>query len=123
MVIFNNAFANGEIEVGISTTQEATETPEAVSSLMNFVPLIVIFAIFYFLIIRPQQKKVKEHEQMLSSIKKGDKVSMAGGLIGVVCKIDNTAMTLAIQIADGVEVKVLKSSVTEIINRSHNDKK
>ncbi len=124
MIFFNNAFADSvsEIEVSSELSDQIGAT-EGANSLINFVPLIVIFVIFYFFIIRPQQRKMKEHTKMLSSIKKGDKVATAGGLIGVVVKVDNVAEILTIQVAPEVEMKVLKSSVAEIMNRSHSDDK
>ncbi|MBQ4874519.1 MAG: preprotein translocase subunit YajC [Rickettsiaceae bacterium H1] len=123
MKFFAYAFAetSPEIDLGTGTTQNSSL--EVGSSLMNFFPLIVIFAIFYFLIIRPQQKKMKNHEKMLSSIKRGDKVSTAGGVIGVVTKVDNTDLILTVEVAENVQIKILKSSVAEIMNRSRNEKK
>ena len=123
MQFFTDAYAEttNEIEVGTGTTQQASQ-PEFTSSLMNFIPLIIIFVIFYLLIIRPQQKKVKAHEKMLSSIKRGDKVKTVGGLIGVIMKVDNKALILTIEIAENVEVKVSKSSIAEILTRTRDEK-
>ncbi len=78
-----------------------------------FVPLILMFVIFYFLLIRPQQKKAKLHKAMLSAIKKGDRVISAGGLHGVVTGITDDVVTM--EIAPKVRVKVSRSSVAGVL--------
>ncbi len=78
-------------------------------------PLIAMFAIFYFLLIRPQQKKQKEHDSMLSSLKEGNNVLTTGGLYGIVKKIKEDVVTL--QIADNVRVKVSRSSISSVKNK------
>jgi preprotein translocase subunit YajC len=80
-----------------------------------FVPLILMFAIFYFLLIRPQQKKAKQHKQMLSSVRKGDKVVSAGGLHGVVTGIADDVVT--VEIAPKVRVKISRGSISGILRR------
>lgn len=87
------------------------------ASIAGFAPLVFIFLIFYFLVIRPQQKKLREHNKLLDSIKKGDKVIASGGLLGTVTKVDASNGHLHIEVATGVEVRVLKSSVSEVLNR------
>ncbi|WP_243371910.1 preprotein translocase subunit YajC [Geotalea sp. SG265] len=82
------------------------------SALMNLVPLIFMFAIFYFLLIRPQQKKAKEHRALLDSLKKGDQVVTAGGLHGKVTAIDENIVTL--EIATGVNVKINKGFIASL---------
>ena len=82
------------------------------SPLTQFVPLIAIFAIFYFLVLRPQSKKAKEHQKMLSELKKGDDVTTSGGLIGKVTGMKDTELTLQLQ--EGVRVRVLRSAVTGV---------
>ncbi|WP_035252997.1 preprotein translocase subunit YajC [Desulfatiglans anilini] len=80
-----------------------------------FIPLILMFVIFYFLLIRPQQKKAKQHKQLLASIKRGDRVVSAGGLHGVVTGLADDAVT--IEIAPKVRVKISRGSVAGIIGR------
>ena len=82
------------------------------SAFMNIVPLIFMFAIFYFLLIRPQQKKAKEHKTLLEALKKGDKVVTAGGMHGKVSAIDDKIVTL--EIATGVNVKFNKAFIASI---------
>jgi len=74
--------------------------------------ILAMFAIMYFLVIRPQSKKAKEHQKMLSELKKGDDVSTQGGLIGKITGIKDSELTLQIQ--EGVRVRVLRSAVTGI---------
>ena len=77
-----------------------------------FIPIILMFAIFYFLLIRPQQRKAKEHRELLSAIKKGDKVVSNGGLHGVVTGIADDVVTM--EIAPKVRVKVSRGSIAGI---------
>ncbi len=74
--------------------------------LQSFLPLILIFVIFYFLLIRPQSKKAKEHKQMLENLKKGDKVMTNGGIYGIIEDIDTETATLKVGIKDDVKIKV-----------------
>ena len=86
--------------------------PQAQNPLSGMFPLIVIFAIFYFLLIRPQQKKAKEHQLMLTGIKKDDKIVTSGGIYGVVTSVKGDI--LEVRIAEGVKVQIAKSAVSEI---------
>jgi preprotein translocase subunit YajC len=83
----------------------------------QFVPLILIFAIMYFLLIRPQQKKVKEHQAMVEALRRGDQVVTQGGLIGKVDKVkeDNEVM---VELADGVKVRVVKSTIAQVLSKT-----
>lgn len=91
-------------------------------SLMGLLPFVLIIAVFYFLIIRPQQKRQKERQRLLDSVKKGDKIITAGGIHGVVEGIEDK--TLLVKIAEGVKVKTEKSSVATIIGLTESlDKK
>ncbi|MFH1951273.1 MAG: preprotein translocase subunit YajC [Pseudomonadota bacterium] len=81
-----------------------------------FVPLILMFAIFYFLLIRPQQKKAKAHKQLLASIKKGDRVISSGGLHGVITGLADDVVTM--EIAPKVRVKVSRGSISGVASRA-----
>ena len=79
------------------------------SGIGQFIPLILIFVIFYFFLIRPQQKKVKEHKAMVESLKRGDKVVTSGGIVGTVERvIDNEKVE--VQIADNVNVEIIRAT-------------
>lgn len=80
----------------------------------QFLPLIAIFVIFYFLLIRPQQKKLKEHQATLAALKKGDKVVTGGGIIGTVTKVGE-GDEVDVEIASGVVVKVQKPTIGGVI--------
>ena len=80
------------------------------SGLMSMAPLIILFVIFYFLLIRPQQKRAKEHKEMLSKVSKGDNVITTGGIHGRVTSVNEE--TLTVEIADNVRIKISKDSIT-----------
>ncbi|MDX2224151.1 MAG: preprotein translocase subunit YajC [Rhodospirillaceae bacterium] len=82
-----------------------------------FVPLILIFVIFYFLLIRPQQKKMKEHKAMLGAIRRGDKVVTNGGIIGLVTKVVDDR-ELQVEIAENVRVRVLRDMVASVMGKT-----
>jgi preprotein translocase subunit YajC len=87
------------------------------SAIMQFVPLIAIFAIMYFLMIRPQQKKAKEHKAMIEAVRRGDQVVTAGGLLGKVTKVKEDG-ELEVEISDGVKVRVLKGTLANVISKT-----
>lgn len=83
---------------------------------MSFVPLILMFVIFYFLLIRPQQKKTKEHKLMIDNLKTGDRVVTSGGLHGRITGVSESALT--VEIAEKVRVKVNRGSVSALMQAS-----
>jgi preprotein translocase subunit YajC len=82
----------------------------------SFIPLIIMFVIFYLLLIRPQQKKAKEHREMINQIKKGDRIITSGGIHGRVTAVSDTVMTL--EIADKVRIKLNRSNVAGLVKPS-----
>lgn len=90
--------------------QAAGGTTDMLTSLL---PLVLIFVVFYFLLIRPQQKKMKEHEAMIEAVRRGDVVTTSGGIIGKVAKVQEDGV-VQIEIADGVKVKVVKGTISEV---------
>ena len=86
------------------------------SGFAQFIPLILIFVIFYFFLIRPQQKRVKDHKLMVSSLKRGDEVITSGGIIGIVDRVmedDRIEVTLS----DNVKVQIIKSTITSLLKK------
>jgi preprotein translocase subunit YajC len=81
--------------------------------LMTFLPLIVIFVIFYFLLIRPQSKRAKEHREMVAKLAKGDEVVAGGGILGRVTDVSESYIT--VEIADGVAIKVQRPAVAQVL--------
>jgi preprotein translocase subunit YajC len=84
--------------------------------LVQLFPLILIFVVFYFLLIRPQQAKVKAQREMLGGVKRGDRVVTGGGIIGLVTKVisDNE---IQVELAEGVRVRIIKQTITDIVSR------
>ncbi len=83
------------------------------ANLMNFLPLFLIFAVFYVLLIRPQQKQLAQHDTMLKALRRGDRVVTGGGIVGTIHKLDGDDY-LIVEIADNVRVKVKRSSITSL---------
>lgn len=87
------------------------------SSFVQFAPLILIFAIMYFLLIRPQQKRAREHKAMIEALRRGDQVVTGGGLIGKVSKVHGDG-NLDLEIAEGVRVKVVQNTISAVLNKT-----
>lgn len=80
----------------------------------GFLPIIILFAIFYFLLIRPQQKKAKEHKAMIENLKKGNRVVTSGGIYGTILSLDET--TIGLEIAEKVKIKVARGNIAALIS-------
>ncbi len=93
----------------------ATDQATQPNPLLSLWPIILIFVIFYFLLIRPQQKRQKEHQKMVESLRKGDRVLTSGGIYGVVVGVKDNVVVL--KIAENVKVEFAKSSVSHIVSR------
>lgn len=96
-------------------------------SLQGLLPFVLIFIIFYFLLIRPQQKRVKQHKLMVESLKRGNKVLTAGGILGVVTKAIDGSETVSVEIAPGITVELARQMISEVrgdqkLNPSNNKK-
>ncbi|MCR8723920.1 preprotein translocase subunit YajC [Frigidibacter sp. ROC022] len=87
-------------------------------ALVQFAPLILIFAIMYFLLIRPQQKKVKEHQAMIKALRRGDQVITQGGIIGKVTKVTEGQNEIEVEIASGVKVRVMRSTIATVLTKT-----
>ena len=85
--------------------------------IQQFIPLILIFGIMYFLLIRPQQKKVKQHQAMVAALRRGDQVVTQGGMIGKVVKVKDDG-ELEVEIADGVKVRVIQSTIATVVSKT-----
>ena len=83
----------------------------------QFVPLILIFAIMYLLLIRPQQKKAKEHQAMVAALGRGDQVVTAGGIMGKVSKVKDER-EVELEIATGVNVRVVRNTITQVVSKT-----
>jgi preprotein translocase subunit YajC len=83
----------------------------------SLLPLVLIFVVFYFLLIRPQQKKAKVHREMLGNVRRGDRIVTNGGLVGNVTRVPNDT-ELIVEIADGVKVRIMRAMIAESIAKS-----
>ena len=93
--------------------QAAGAAPAGGSSLMQLLPLVLMFVVLYFIMIRPQMKKQKEHKAMIDALAKGDEVVTAGGLMGRISKVAESSVSL--EIASGVEVQCQRSAVVQVL--------
>ena len=84
------------------------------NALIQFLPLILIFVVFYFLLIRPQQRKAKDQKAMLGALRRGDRVVTGGGIIGTVARVDNPE-EVVVDIAENVRVRVVRSTITTVL--------
>lgn len=90
----------------------AAAAPSGASFFVQTIPLVLVFVIFWFLLIRPQQKRMKEHQAQIQAVKKGDRVVTGGGLIGKVTKVGETEVE--VELAQGVRVQALKSTLSQV---------
>jgi len=104
-VFISSAFAQ--------TAPAAAAGGDIMSSLTGMLPLVLMFVVLYFVMIRPQMKRQKEHKAMIDALAKGDEVATAGGLLGKVTKLGDT--TLSVEIATGVEVQLQRSAVVQVL--------
>ncbi len=111
MINFSNIF----ISDSFADTAEATASAAPQAGFVNFIPLILVFAVFYFLLIRPQQKKIKEHQNTLGQLKNGDKVQTSSGIFGTVISINDKENIVDLEIAQNTTVKILKQSISSVI--------
>ncbi len=82
-----------------------------------FLPLILIFVVFYFLMIRPQQKRMKAHKELLGALRRGDRVVLGGGIMGQIAKVTSET-EVQVEIADGVKVRVVRSAIQEVVSKT-----
>lgn len=97
---------------------QAAAGGDPASAFTAFIPLILIFVVFYFLLIRPQQKKMKEHKAMLEAVRRGDRIVTNGGLIGLVTKVFEAERELQVEIAEGVRVRVVRDMIASVLSKT-----
>jgi preprotein translocase subunit YajC len=117
--MLNNIFLSDALAQASETIAAA---PAAESSFTSFVPLVLIFAVFYFLIVRPQSKKIKEHQALINNLKIGSQVITTGGIVGVVKDVFEKENQVEVEIAEGVRVKILKNYVADLVKKDEEKK-
>jgi preprotein translocase subunit YajC len=101
------------ISSAFAQTAPAAAGGDMQSSLMGMLPLVLMFVVLYFIMIRPQMKKQKEHKAMIEAVAKGDEIVTAGGVLGKVSKIGDTF--LGLEVANGVEIQIQRSAVVQVL--------
>ena len=98
---------------------QAAQASGGQSFIIQLLPLILIFVVFYFLLIRPQQKRVKQHREMVTNLKVGNQVITSGGILSKIVKVDDNNF-ITISISEGVNVKIKRDTITEVIADNQN---
>ncbi|MCB9957840.1 MAG: preprotein translocase subunit YajC [Rhodospirillaceae bacterium] len=102
--------------ISTAFAQEAGAADGGGGLLIQILPLVLIFVVFYLLLIRPQQKRMKTHREMLGALRRGDRVVTGGGIVGTVTKTGDDELT--VEIAEGVRVRVLRSTVSTVLSKT-----
>jgi preprotein translocase subunit YajC len=90
---------------------------DGASTMTSLLPLVLIFVVFYLLLIRPQQKKMKQHRDMVAALRRGDRVVTGGGLVGTVSKVVSDT-ELQVEVAEGVKVRVVRGTISEVLTKT-----
>jgi preprotein translocase subunit YajC len=102
----------------ISPAYAQTPGGDPLGGFGSFIPLILIFVIFYFFLIRPQQKRAKEHRQMLEALRRGDQVVTQGGIMGKITRVKDGEDEVEVEIADGVRVRVVRQTIANVVSKT-----
>jgi len=104
--------------VSAAYAQTAGGTSSLAGGLGGILPIVLIFGIMYFLMIRPQQKKMKQHKAMVAALRRGDQVVTQGGIIGKVAKVKEEGGEIEVEIATGVKIRVLRHTISAVMNKT-----
>ncbi|MDD5634035.1 MAG: preprotein translocase subunit YajC [Candidatus Omnitrophica bacterium] len=100
--------------LAFAETSQGVSSPAAVNTIMNFLPIIIIFVIFYFLLIRPQKKSQQEHAKMLENLQKNDEVITIGGMYGTILNVEKQSDVVTLRIDDNTRIKIQKSAISKL---------
>jgi preprotein translocase subunit YajC len=103
--------------VSTAFAQDATPLAGAPDTMLQLLPIVLIFVVFYFLLIRPQQKKMKQHKEMLSALRRGDRIVTGGGIIGTITKVIDEN-EVQVEIAEGVRVRVQRPAISAVLAKT-----
>jgi preprotein translocase subunit YajC len=106
------------ISEAFAQTAGAAPQGDLLGSLGTFAPLVLIFIVFYFLMIRPQQKRAKEHQAVVRAAKRGDRIVTSGGILGVITKANDGDNDVEVEIAQGVKVRVVRTAISDVVNKN-----
>ena len=106
------------ISEALAQTAGATSAADPLGGFGMIVPLVLMFGVMYFFMIRPQQKRQKEHQALVRAAKRGDRIVTSGGIVGVISKANDADNDVEVEIAQGVKVKVMRSHISDILNRT-----
>lgn len=112
-LLVSKAFAADEVVPAVAAASQSSG-----DVVMRFMPLALIFIVFYVLLIRPQQKQAQQHDKTIKELKKGDKVITRAGFVGTVTKIESDSYVI-VEIAKGVDVKVVRDTITGLVDENH----
>lgn len=113
---------NDTISIKDSAPAQDVSSSMTESTWFSLMPMVLVFFVMYFLVLRPQEKKQKEHAEMTKTVKKGEKVLLSSGIFGVIAKVSEDSDYINVQIAENSIVTVLKSAVSDILSRRENVK-
>ncbi len=123
-MFISNAYAE-TVTTDTIEVQDSESLPKApadiTSGWTSMIPMVLIFVVFYFLLIRPQEKKRKAQEQLVGGVKKGEDIITSSGIYGRVIKLDDSNNTAEIEIAPNVQIKIMKTAISDIISRKKED--
>jgi preprotein translocase subunit YajC len=103
--------------VSTALAQDATPAAGAPDAMLQLLPIVLIFVVFYFLLIRPQQKKMKQHKEMLAALRRGDRIATGGGIIGTITKVIDEN-EVQVEIAEGVRVRVQRPAISTVLAKT-----
>ena len=106
------------ISEALAQTAGATSAADPLGGFGMIVPLVLMFGVMYFFMIRPQQKRQKEHQAMVRAAKRGDRIVTSGGIVGVITKANDADNDVEVEIAQGVKVRVMRTHIADILNRT-----
>ena len=106
------------VSEALAQTAGAAAPSSPMGDLGFFVPLILVFIVMWFFMIRPQQKRQKEHQAMIRAAKKGDRIVTSGGILGVITKSNDVDNDVEVEIAKEVKIRVLRTAISDIVNRN-----
>jgi preprotein translocase subunit YajC len=117
------AYASDTTVVSTKVSEELPKAPEPFySGWTSMIPMVLIFVVFYFLLIRPQEKRRRLQEDLVKGVKKGEEILTNSGIFGIITKINDSDNTVEVEIAKDTEVKILKSAIVNIISRKKEEK-